>query len=76
MKPYLESHDLATDFIEATLRDRCPEVADKAARLRKAKQATAIGKQTARQIREGIRNAAPPHVLMKPEDVLKYDPAR
>lgn len=73
---YLESNNLTTDFIEPVLAERMPDVADKAARLRKAKQATAIGKQTARQIREGIRAAAPAHVLMDPKHIAKYDPAQ
>jgi hypothetical protein len=73
---YLEANQLPADFIEQVLRTRCPEVADKAARLRKAKQANIIGRETIRQVRAGIRNAAPPSVLMKPEDVEKYDPEK
>lgn len=73
---YLESNNLGTDFIAEVLKDRCPEIADKAARLRKAQQASAIGHQTAKQIREGIRNAAPPHVLMDPKYLAVYDPAK
>jgi hypothetical protein len=73
---YLEVNGLATDFIEQVLAERCPEIADKAARLRKAQQTSAIGRETIRKVREGVRTATPPHVLMKAEDLAKYDPAR
>ena len=73
---WLESRKHPTDFIEQILADKCPEVADKAARLRKARQASAIGRETIRRVREGIRTAAPPSVLMKSEDLAKYDPTK
>jgi hypothetical protein len=71
---YLEANQVPTEFVEDILKDRCPEVAAKAAKLWKASQVRAIGHETAVQISRGIRTAAPPHVLMKPERVRKYDP--
>jgi hypothetical protein len=74
VKRWLENRGHATDFIPAVLERSQADIGEKAATLRKAQQAAAIGHTTAKQLRAAIRDGAPAHVLMTAEQVRKYDP--
>jgi hypothetical protein len=71
---WLQSNGHPTDFVETVLRERCPDIAEKAEVKRKAEAAAIIGHQTALQIRKGVQSGSPARVLMKRDDVRKYDP--
>lgn len=73
---YLESRGHPTDFLQELVARKYPDVAEAHERMRRADQFSVIGRQTALAIRNGIKAAAPPRVLLSPHDARKYDPER